>query len=132
PLRGRQGSDEIGEELRRNGRPAVSIDLAGNPVRDPDLQVRRGELETGILGPDQDVGKDRERAASGDRPAGHSEAASEVLLHDGQLHVGSLRTAWGPRLIGADRLVVSWSSTNHRQVPAPRPGLAVSAGWVVR
>ena len=85
---GRQRVDEVGQELGRDGRRAVLVDLAGDPVGDPDLEVRRGELEAGILGLEQDVGEDRQRAPARDRPADDGQAARQVLLHDRESHVG--------------------------------------------
>ena len=86
PLGGRQRTDEVREELGRHGGRAVRVDLAGHPVGDPDLQVRGGELEAGVLGLEEDVRQDREGASGGDRPARDGQAAGEVLLHDRQLH----------------------------------------------
>ena len=67
--------------------PSV-LDLAGDPVGDPDLEVRRGQLEAGVLGLEQDVGQDRQRAPVGDGAADDRQAARQVLLHDREFHVG--------------------------------------------
>jgi hypothetical protein len=50
PLAGRERVDEVREEPGRDGRGAVGLDLAGHPVRDADLEVRRRQLEAGVLG----------------------------------------------------------------------------------
>ena len=54
-LTAREGVDEICQEAGRHGCRAVRLDLARDPVRDPDLEVRRGQLEAGVLGLQQDV-----------------------------------------------------------------------------
>ena len=100
-LRGRQAAHEVGEEAGRDGGGAVGLDLAGDPVGDPDLEVRRGQLEAGVLGPEQDVGQHGQGAAAGDRPRDDREAARQVLLHDREFHVGlspgrAVRPAAGP------------------------------------
>ena len=80
-LAARQRVDEVGQEAGRHGRRAVDLDLAGHPVGDPDLEVRRGQLQAAVLGLEQDVRQDRERAVR-DGAAHDRQAASEVLLHD--------------------------------------------------
>ena len=77
-----QRVDQVGQEAGRHGRRAVGLDLAGHPVGDPDLEVRRGQLQAGVLGLEQDVREDRQRPV-GDGPADDRQAAREVLLHDG-------------------------------------------------
>src|SRR5207244_7671833 len=52
----------------------------------PDLEVRGGQLEASVLGLEQDVRQDRQRSVR-DRPAHDRQTASEVLLHDRELHV---------------------------------------------
>ena len=84
----REAAHEVGQQAGRHGRRAVGLDLAGNPVGDPDLEVRRGQLEAGVLGLEQDVGQHGQGAAAGDGPRDDREAASEVLLHDREFHVG--------------------------------------------
>ena len=87
----RQRVDEVGQELGRDRGRAVLVDLAGDPVGDPDLEVRGRQLEAGILGLEQDVGQDRQRAPARDGPADDGQAARQVLLHDREFHVGTLR-----------------------------------------
>jgi hypothetical protein len=66
---GGQRVHEVGQQPGRDrGRP-VLVDLAGHPVRDPDLEVRGGQLEPGILGLEQDVGEHRQGAPTRDGPA---------------------------------------------------------------
>ena len=71
--------------------PSV-LDLAGDPVHEPDLEVRRGEAEAAVLGLEEDVGEHGQRASVGDRSTHDPEAARQVLLHDRELHVRS--TPW--------------------------------------
>ena len=85
--------DEIREQAGGDGRRAVGLDLAGHPVGDPDLEVRRGELEAGVLRAQEDVREHGQGAPAGDGPRHHREAASEVLLHDREFHVGCLQQA---------------------------------------
>ena len=87
-LAARQRVDEVGQELGRDRRRAIGLDLAGHPVGDPDLEIGRGQLETGVLGLEQDVGEDRQRAPVGHGPADDRQAARQVLLHDRKFHVG--------------------------------------------
>ena len=58
----RQAGHDVGQEPGRHGDRAVRLDLARDPVGDPDLEVRGGQLEAGVLGPEQDVVEDRQRA----------------------------------------------------------------------
>ena len=88
PLAARQRAHEVGEEPGRHGRRAVRLDLAGHPVGDADLEVRRRQLQPAVLGPEQDVGQHRQRAPAGDRATDDRQAAGQVLLHDRELHVG--------------------------------------------
>ena len=88
PVAGRQRVDEVGQELGRDGRRAVGLDLAGHPVGDPDLEVGGGQLEPGVLGLEQDVGQDRQGAPARDGATDDGQAARQVLLHDREFHVG--------------------------------------------
>ena len=88
PVARRQRVDEVGQELGRDGRGAVRLDLAGHPVGDPDLEVGGGQLEPGVLGLEQDVGQDRQGAPVGDGATDDGQAARQVLLHDREFHVG--------------------------------------------
>ena len=109
-LRARQGAHEVGEEPRRDGRGPVRLDLAGHPVGDADLEVRGGQLEAGVLGPEEDVREHGQGASAGDRPGDHGEAARQVLLHDREFHVG---------LSPAVRWAAAWRAI-CRRVPAER------------
>ena len=104
PLAGRQAGDEVREQLGRDGDRAVRVDLARDPVGDPDLEVGRRQLEPGVLGPEEDVGQDRERAPGRDRAADDRQAAGEVLLHDRELHERFTpgRRGWSPGAGPAD------------------------------
>ena len=82
----RERVDDVREEPRRDRDRSVGLDLAGNPVGDPDLEVRRRELQPGVLGAEQDVGEHRQRAPARHRVADDREAAGEVLLDDRQVH----------------------------------------------
>ena len=86
-------ADEVGQQPGGHGGRAVGLDLARHPVRDPDLEVGRRELEAGVLGPEEDVGEHGQGAPAGDRPRHHREAAGQVLLHDREFHVGCLQHA---------------------------------------
>ena len=85
---GRQRVDEVGQELGRDGRRAVGLDLAGHPVGDADLEVRGGQLQPGVLGLEQDVGQDRQGAPARHGTADDGQAARQVLLHHRESHVG--------------------------------------------
>ena len=99
---GRPG-DDVGQELGRDGDRAVDVDLARDPVGDPDLEVRRGQLEAAVLGPDEDVAEDRQGAAGRDRPADDRQAAGQVLLHDRDVHGRFTpgRRSWSPAVRAA-------------------------------
>ncbi len=96
------GSEPTRSVSRRAGTvvaPSVSI-LPGHPVGDADLEVRRGQLEAGVLGPQEDVGEHGQGAPAGDRPRDHREAAGQVLLHDREFHVGCLQQLSGRAGVG--------------------------------
>jgi hypothetical protein len=100
PLVGRQSGDDVGQESgRRRGR-AADLDLAGNPVRHPDLEVGGGQLEAAVLGSEEDVVQDRQGAPCRDGAADDLETSSQVLLHDREFHFGFTplrsRVAGGP------------------------------------
>ena len=92
---GRQRVDQVGQQLGRDGRRAVRLDLAGHPVGDPDLEVRGRQLEPGVLRLQEHVGQDGQGAAARDGAADHGQAAGQVLLHDRESHVG-----FTPRAVG--------------------------------
>ena len=48
-----------------------------------------GQAEAAVLGLEEDVGEHGQRASGGDRSAHDGQAASQVLLHDRELHVRS-------------------------------------------
>ncbi len=87
-LRGGQAPNEVGQQAGRHSRRAVRLDLARHPVGDADLEVRRGQLEAGVLGPEKDIREHGQGASTGDRPGHHGQTARQVLLHDRELHVG--------------------------------------------
>ena len=86
-----QRADEVGQQARRHRGRAVGLDLAGDPVGDADLEVGRGQLEAGVLGPEEDVCQHGQGASAGDRPGHDRQAARQVLLHDREFHVGCLQ-----------------------------------------
>jgi hypothetical protein len=100
-----QGVDEIGQELGRHRRRAVGLDLARDPVGDPDLEVRGGQLEPGIFRLEQDVGQDRQRAPVGNGAADDRQAACQVFLHDRKFHVGLT-----PRCVGSKPRIAAGGS----------------------
>ena len=105
--------------------PSVSI-LPGHPVGDPDLEVRRRQLEPGVLGLQEDVGQDGQGAAARDGAADDGQAAGQVLLHDRESHVG-----FTPRAVGGSG--TGWArSTRWRTVRRPRRSLGRSPGRAVR
>jgi hypothetical protein len=63
PIAGGQRVDEVGQELGWDRGCTIGLDLARDPVGDPDLEVRGGEFEPGVLRLEQDVGEDRQRAS---------------------------------------------------------------------
>ena len=83
PLAGWQRVDDVRDQPGRDRQAAIGLDLAGHPVADADLEVRGGQPEARILGPEQDVGQHRQRAPRADGSADDLEAASQVLLHHG-------------------------------------------------
>jgi hypothetical protein len=85
---GRQRVDQVCQQPGWDGRRAIRLDLAGDPVGDPDLQVRGGQLEPGIFRLEQDVGQDRQGAPVGHGATDDRQTAREVLLHDREFHVG--------------------------------------------
>ena len=95
--------------------PSVSI-LPGHPVGDADLEVGGGQLQAGVLGPEQDVGQDGQRAAGRHGAADDRQAAREVLLHDRELHVG----------------LTPWDSTTGLRPGAGRRGFGRRSQWSVR
>ena len=104
PLARREAGDDVGQQPGRDGDRAVGLDLARDPVGDPDLEVRRRQLEAGVLGPDEDVGEDRQRAPARHRAADDRQAAGEVLLHDRDVHERFTpgRRVWSPGARPAD------------------------------
>src|SRR5436309_1219959 len=47
-LAGRQRGDQVREQLGGHGWRAVRVDVAAHRVRDPDLEIRRGQLQAGV------------------------------------------------------------------------------------
>ena len=88
PVAGRQRVDEVRDQACGHGDRTVRVDLARDPARDPDLEVGGGQLQPGVLGAEQHVGEDRQRAAAGNGSRHDPETASQVLLHHRELHVG--------------------------------------------
>ncbi len=88
PVAGRQRVDQVGQELGRDGRRTIDLDLARDPVDDPDLEVGGRQLEPGVLRLEQDVGQDGQRAPVRDGATDDRQAARQVLLHDREFHVG--------------------------------------------
>ena len=86
-------SHEIGQEPGGDGGRAIDIDLARDPVGDPDLEVGGRELEAAFLGPEQDVGEDGECAPGRYRSAHHRQTPGQVLLHDREFHVAGSKDA---------------------------------------
>ena len=88
PLACRQAGHDVGDEPGRHGQGPVDLDLAGNPRGDADLEVRGGEAQPAILGPQEDVRQHWQARPGAHRPAHQGESARQVLLHQGQLHDG--------------------------------------------
>ena len=103
PVAGRQRVDQVGQQLCRDRRRAIDLDLARDPVDDPDLEVGGGQLEPGVLRLEQDVGQDGERAPVRDGATDDRQAARQVLLHDREFHVG-LTPVRGSSRGSADRV----------------------------
>ena len=121
PLAARQRVDEVGQELGRDRRRAVGLDLAGHPVGDPDLEVGRRQLEAGVLGLEQDVGEDRQRAPVGHGPTDDRQAARQVLLHDREFHVGFTPPS-----------SIRWfGTTGNRGLSGRRSGPSVGRGYLL-
>ena len=86
PLAGRQAAHDVGDEPGRDGQRALGLDLAGHPGGDADLEVRGGQAQAAVLGPEEDVREDGQAGAAAHGAADEGEAARQVLLHQGQLH----------------------------------------------
>ena len=54
PVRGQRGH-EVGQQARRHGERAVLIHSRSDPAVDADLQIGCGQLETVIVGRDEDI-----------------------------------------------------------------------------
>ena len=125
PVAGRQRVDEVGQQLGRDGRRAVGLDLARDPVGDPDLEVGRGQLEPGVLGLEQDVGQDRQGAPVGHGATDDRQAARQVLLHDREFHVGLT-----PRCRGRAADAARVGGAGRRRSVAPRSRDRAVGSWV--
>ena len=115
--------------LAGHGRRAVRLDLARHPVGDPDLEVGRGQLEAGVLGLEQDVGQDRQRAPVGHGATDDRQAARQVLLHDREFHVRahSKFRRVGPRVRG---LGSGWRSGCRGAGPSAGSRRVGSSGYL--
>ena len=82
PARRRAAADEVGEEPGRDGQRALGLDLAGTHYGDADLEVGGGQLEAGVLRPEQDVGQHGQRASVADRAADVAAWCRYVLLEE--------------------------------------------------
>ena len=118
PVAARQRVDQVGQQLGRDGRRAIGLDLARDPVGDPDLEVRGGQLEPGVLRLEQDVGQDRQGAPVGHGATDDRQAARQVLLHDREFHVGLHSTL---RVGGSNGRGRRWDGRGTRcRRPGPR------------
>src|SRR5438874_6359113 len=88
-LTGRQRIHKIGEELRGNGDRALVLDARRDPHVDPDLQVGRGQLDAPVLGPQEDIGQDRQASTRRDGTSRDLESSGEVLHKTNDLHAPS-------------------------------------------
>ncbi len=118
PVSARQGVDQVGQQLGRDGGRPIGVDLAGDPIGDPDLQVRRRQLQPGVLRLEQDVGQDRQGAPVGHGATDDGQAARQVLLHDREFHVGLHSTL---RVGGSNGRGRRWDGRGTRcRRPGPR------------
>ena len=78
------------QQPRRHRDRALFLDLAADPAAQRDVEVRRGQLDAAVLGRDEDVRRDRQRAAQRDRPPDDAEAPRQVLLETRNFHCAHL------------------------------------------
>jgi hypothetical protein len=93
----RQRGHQVGEQLGRHGDLALFGDLARDPAVDPDLQVRRRQLEAGVLRLEQHVRQHRQRGAAAHRAAHRLETTSQVLLHHRDIHADLISIIHGSK-----------------------------------
>src|SRR5205085_12373238 len=75
-----------GDQLGGYGDLALVLHFAWHPRADPYLEIGGGQLETRILGLEQNVGQDWQRGSTAHRPAHGLEPPREVLLHHRDVH----------------------------------------------